>query len=377
MRVALITENFLPKLDGVTRTLAMLLHHLRRRGHQATVLGPEGSPREYASAPVFCAPGLPLPIYPELRMLLPPPGFERVLARFRPDVIHVVDPMLLGAAGIRWASRLGVPVISSYHTNLAAYCDYNHLRLLSTPLWAYRRFLHNQAALSLCPSPSTAEELRRHGFSHVGVWARGVDAHAFSPEHRSVEWRARTAGDPSRTIVLYVGRLSHEKNLGTLLSAYLQVASNAVHLVLVGDGPARAELETAAAGHRVSFTGYLEGHQLAQAYASSDVFAFPSMTETFGQVVLEAMASGLPVVAFDSEGVRDQIRHGGTGLLIPSGRPEAFARALEHLIGNPDTRTTLGARGRAAALERSWEAVMDEMLDHYRSLISNPTALVA
>src|SRR5579859_447236 len=195
MRVALVTENFLPKLDGVTRTLAMLLEHLQRHGHKAIVLGPEGAPRRYAGARVFTARGWPLPMYPELRMLLPTPVFERRLARFRPDIVHVVDPMVLGAAGIMWARRLEIPVLASYHTNLAAYCASFHLRALTKPMWAYRRFLHSQCAMTMCPSPSTALELQRQGFAQVGIWPRGVDASLFTPMRRSESWRASVAGD--------------------------------------------------------------------------------------------------------------------------------------------------------------------------------------
>src|SRR5215472_5442299 len=173
MRVALVTENFLPKIDGVTRTLAMLLEHLQRQKHQTIVLAPEGAPARYAGAPVYGTPGLPLPMYPELRILLPPPRFKHLLQRFRPDVIHVADPMMLGAAAIFWAQRLGIPVVSSYHTNLATYLPYFHLGALTEPTWAYRRFLHAQCRVTLCPSPSTAQQLEQKGFSRVQVWPRG------------------------------------------------------------------------------------------------------------------------------------------------------------------------------------------------------------
>src|SRR5579883_2197976 len=216
MRIALVTENFLPKLDGVTRTLAMLLEHLQRQGHKAIVLGPEGALRSYAGARVFGAPGFPIPFYPELRFLFPAPRLERRLARFHPDLVHVVDPVLLGAAGVAWGRRLGVPVLSTYHTNLADYCAYFHLSALVNPVWSYRRFLHNQCAVTLCPSPSTALQLRRHGFERVDIWQRGVDSALFTPERRNLAWRKRITGDESTPIILYVGRLSHEKNLDDL-----------------------------------------------------------------------------------------------------------------------------------------------------------------
>lgn len=377
MRVALVTENFLPKLDGVTRTLAMLLEHLQHHGHQAMVIGPEGTPRRYAGARVFGARGIALPFYPELRVSLPEPVFERRLMLFHPDLIHVVDPVILGAAGVTWGQRLGVPVVSSYHTNLAAYCSYFRLGMLFEPTWLYRRYLHNQCVRTLCPSPSTRAELIKRGFTEVGVWPRGVDTELFSPERRSPAWRSRMTSRRDRTIILYAGRLSHEKNLMSLVSSYLAVETPATQLVLVGDGPARSDLERALAGHNATCTGYLSGEALAEAYASADIFAFPSTTETFGQVVLEAMASHLPVVAFDAEGVRDQIRHGETGFLAPAGDARAFTESLGILVNAPELRQCLGAEARRLATQRSWESAMECLLDTYRDVLYHGAAQVA
>lgn len=368
MRVAIVTENFLPKLDGVTRTLAMTLEHLRRRGHRALVLGPTSSLRRYAGALVLRAPGIPLPFYPELRLLFPPRRFKHALARFRPDVVHVVDPMAMGAAGISWARKLGVPVLSTYHTNLAAYCAHYGFAKLEAPTWAYRRFLHNQCALTLCPSPSTASQLIRRGFDRVGVWPRGVDATLFRPDRRSEEWRRSVSGSDRANIVLYVGRLSQEKNLDLLVESYTSLRRPDTRLVLVGDGPARGELEQRLTGERVTFTGYLRGEQLATAYASADVFAFPSETETFGQVVFEALASGLPVVARDAEGVCDLVTHGETGHLVSANDPILFAEALHSLLGDEERRRRMGARGRIIAERNTWERVLDRLMETYREV---------
>jgi glycosyltransferase involved in cell wall biosynthesis len=367
MRVALVTETFLPKLDGVTRTLAMLLEHLQLRGHHAVLFGPQGAPEVYAGARIYGAPGVPLPFYPELRALFPTPDLEEGLVNFQPDVVHVVEPILLGAAGIHWAQKIGAPLVSSYHTDLAAYCAYYQLGALANPLWAYRRFLHNQCLHTLCPSPTTAREVAAHGIQRVGVWPRGVDAALFTPERRSAAWRAHIAGGDAADapIVLYVGRLSPEKNLAALVAAFQSLAQTEAHLVFVGDGPARGELEQALRGRRATFTGYLSGEALATAYASADVFAFPSLTETFGQVVQEAMASGLPVVGFDSGGVHDLVAHEGTGLLAPAGDTGAFATALAALVASPERRAHLGAQGRAFALRHTWVQVMDGLLAVY------------
>jgi glycosyltransferase involved in cell wall biosynthesis len=283
--------------------------------------------------------------------------------------VHVVDPMLLGAMGIVWAQRLGVPLVSSYHTNLAAYCTYFRLGMLETPMWAYRRMLHNACDATLCPSPSTARQLRTQGFERVGLWQRGVDAEMFHPARRSATWRRHLTGNEQRPIALYVGRLSHEKNLTVLIEAWKALQGRDAHLVVVGDGPARGDLEQALHGLSVTFTGYLQGEALAEAYASSDLFVFPSRTETFGQVVLEAMASGLAVLGFDADGVRDLVRDGETGRLAPDGEEATFVRLLSTLMDAPQVRSQMGLRARAAAEQRSWSGVMDDLLLDYERIV--------
>lgn len=365
MRVAVFAENFLPKLDGVTRTLAMLLEHLERRGHQTLLFAPVGAPARYAGAEVIPVQGVPLPFYPELRALLPSPLLETRLARFRPDVVHVAEPILLGAAGIKWAQRRGAAVVASYHTNLADYCKHFHLTALGPAVWHYRKLLHDQCATTLCPSSSTLRDLSSRGFLRLGLWPRGVDSQLFHPGRRSDAWRGQVGAGKDDVILLYVGRLSFEKNLAHLIAAYRSVANERVRLVLVGDGPARGDLERALRCLPATFTGYLQGEALATAYASADVFAFPSETETFGQVVNEAMASGLAVAALDADGVRDQVVHGETALLSPRGDVAAFAQALQQLAGDAELRRSLAGRARLVAEERTWEGVMDRLIDVY------------
>jgi glycosyltransferase involved in cell wall biosynthesis len=380
MRVAIITENFLPKLDGVTRTIAMLLEHLQTHGHQAIVFGPEDAPRRYAGARVIGVPGPPIPFYPELRMLLPRRAMGRRLARFHPDIIHLADPMLLGMVGLYWGHRIAVPVVAGYHTNIADYMHHFrvgplHLGMLNEPIWAYRRFLHNQCAATLAPSPSTIATLERRGFQRVHLWPRGVDSALFTPTRRDTAWRRAVGADDATTVILYVGRLSREKNLHILAEAYRAAARPDARLVLVGDGPARGEMEARLQGLPVTFTGYLRGVALARAYASADLFAFPSTTETFGQVVQEAMASGLPVIGCRAEGVGDLVQHGITGLLTAPDDAADFAAALRTLLDDPARRQAMAHAARAWAATRSWSEVMDGLLDRYAQIIRTPTAL--
>lgn len=382
MRVAIITENFLPKLDGVTRTLARLLEHLQMQGHQALLLGPDSGIEHYAGAELIGTAGLPLPFYPELKFNFFRPLFIRRLNEFRPDIVHLVDPVVLGTAGLAAARVLNLPVVSSYHTNLAAYCGHFGFPIFIRPMWSYNRFIHNQCALTFCPSPSTAAMLREHNFERVRIWPRGVDTALFRPQRRSEALRAAwlsANGNPAReekAILLYVGRISWEKNLRLLTAAYRAMDHTRCHLVIVGHGPALKEVQQALADAPVTFTGYLKGEELATAYASADIFAFPSTSETFGQVVLEAMASALPVAGVLSDGVRDLVKDGQSGFLLdPSGLDEqeqarSYRIRLEHLVYNVVMRYTLGQAALSEAQQRSWASAMQCLFDGYQEVIT-------
>ncbi|MDQ2713893.1 MAG: glycosyltransferase family 1 protein [Chloroflexota bacterium] len=387
MRVAIITENFLPKLDGVTRTLARLLEHLHMQGHQAILLGPENGMDYYAGAQIVGTSGVPLPFYPELKFHFFRPLFIRRLNEFQPDIVHLADPVVLGAAGLAAARFLNKPVVSSYHTNLAAYCGHFGFPMLTQPMWTYNRFIHNQSALTFCPSPSTASMLHTQGFEHVRIWPRGVDTALFQPSKRSTElrasWLAGQKDADTKAVLLYAGRISWEKNLHLLTQAYRAMDHDRAHLVLVGDGPALKEVKQELAGLPVTFTGYLQGEQLAAAYASADIFAFPSTSETFGQVVLEAMASELPVVGVLAEGVCDLVQDGSSGFLLDVAGLDAEEQArsyrirLEHLVYNAPLRSTMSQAALKEARQRSWSAAMQCLFDGYHEVIMDARPLVA
>ena len=386
MRIAIITENFLPKLDGVTGTIARLLEYLQATGHQALLLGPESGMEWYAGAEVVGTVGVPLPFYPELKMNVFRPLFLSRLQAFRPDVMHLVDPVMLGATGLAVARLLGVPVVSSYHTNLADYCEHFGFGFLSEPVWAYSRFVHSQCAMTFCPSPSTAARLRKQGFTHLHVWPRGVDTTLFHPARRDERLRAtwlKGREQPERTVILlYAGRISSEKNLRLLVEAYRGMDHSRCHLVMVGDGPAYHEVQQELAGVPVTFTGYLAGEVLASAYATADVFAFPSYTETFGQVVLEAMACGLPVVGLQAEGIRDLVSHERTGLLLEqraAGQEEqvaAYRELLEGIVQNQAMRVGMGQAALIEACRHSWPEAMQCLVRGYREVAEMPRRLM-
>ncbi|GHO68732.1 glycosyl transferase family 1 [Ktedonobacter sp. SOSP1-52] len=386
MRIAIITENFLPKLDGVTRTLARLLEHVQATGHQALLLGPESGMEQYAGAEVIGTAGLPLPFYPELKFNFFRPLFIRRLYEFQPDIVHIVDPVVLGATGLAAARLLNKPLVSSYHTNLAAYCTHFGFSFFTQPMWHYNRFIHNQCELTFCPSPSTAQMLRQQGFEHLRLWPRGVDTTLFRPEQHDAELRAswlQGREQPEQKVVLlYVGRVSWEKNLQLLIQAYRQMDHTRSHLVIVGHGPAHDEIRQELQGLPVTFTGYLRGEELARAYATADLFAFPSYTETFGQVVLEAMASGLPVVGLRAEGVRDLVQHESTGLLLEAETLSADERVatyrdhLQRLVQQEAMRLEMGEAAHQQANRYSWYESMECVIRGYEEVIETSRPLL-
>jgi glycosyltransferase involved in cell wall biosynthesis len=367
MRVALISETFLPDINGVTTTLCWLLEHLQAEGHPALLFAPQGAPGSYAGAEVVPLTGMPLPLYPEVRLTPPQFGITAHLRRFQPDLLHLVSPVVLGMLGPYVARTLGLPLVSSYHTNLGDYSRHYGFGFLKDLMTFHLRWIHNRCRLTLCPSTATLRALRHSGFRRLKLWGRGVDTQHFHPAYRSAAWRESIGGQPGEMVLLYVGRLAREKRVDLLADAIRDLEG--VRLVLVGDGPARMELEQRMQGLPVHFTGYLRGADLATAYAGADVFVFPSDTETFGQVVQEAMASGLAVVGARSGGTLDLVHEGVTGYLFEPHVASDLRAQLRRLLANSDLRVAMGQAGRAVAAERSWPSVMGELMGYYRHIL--------
>ncbi|CAO3599564.1 unnamed protein product [Absidia cylindrospora] len=390
MRILIVTENFLPKVDGCTRTIAKLLEHLEQQQHQVMLFGPDGlADSHYASAEIVGTTGIPLFQYPGLKLNLWRPTFTNKLLAFQPQVIHLVDPVFLGAAAIAvcnifQSSHVGaIPLVASYHTNLATYCTHFGWGLFTPLMWRFNQFCHSFCQFTVCPSQSTRSMLLEHGFDDdkVRLWPRGVNTHRFSPNHRSdalrAQWVSSAAAGGSyqeggdKTIILYVGRVSYEKNLQLVIDTYKHMDHSACHLVVVGDGPALGSIKQSCSLLPVTFTGYLYGSDLATAYASADFFAFPSTTETFGQVVLEAMASGLPVSGLVAEGVRDLVQHKHTGLLLDSFTWQAYKQHWERLIHSPGQRVKMGQRARQVASTFTWDTAMQRLVETYKDAIKD------
>lgn len=370
MRIAFFTETFLPKIDGIVNTLCHLLDHLAVRGHTGLLFAPQGGPFRYAQTPVIGLTGIPFPLYPELKLVPPHIDVSRRLAAFQPDLIHVLNPFSLGLVGLNQARALQVPLVASYHTDIPGFAVRWGLGLFRDPLWAYLRWLHNQADLNLCPSRATQLELETQGIQRTKIWSRGIDTRRFNPAQRNQAWRLRlSGGQPDAPLLLYVGRLSPEKRvhwLRPVLAALPQV-----RLAVVGDGPARSDLERLFADTPTVFTGYLQGEALAQAYAAADMFVFPAANETLGNVVLEAMASGLPVVTARAGGVLDHVREHETGLMFEPESQDSLIVAVSQLVADEAYARQLGASGRARVQHRSWAAVLDGLLADYETLIES------
>lgn len=367
MRIALICETFLPDVNGVTTTLCRLLEYLQYQEHDVLLFAPHGAPSSYAGAEIVPLNGMPLPLYPEVKLTPPQPGLTARLQRFQPDLVHLVGPVVLGAIVPGIVRRLGLPLIASYHTDFGAYSQHYGFGFLKHGVNAWLRWIHNRCRINLCPSRFTMNVLRAAGFRRLRIWGRGVDIERFHPRYRSEVWRVAVGVQPSERVVLYVGRVAAEKRVDLLPEA-IRGLPNA-RLVIVGDGPFRSELQRRCAGLPVHFTGYLKGDDLATAYASADVFVFPSDTDTFGQVVQEAMASALPVVAARAGGALDLIHHGQNGYLFTPGVVSDLRSRLREVLGSDERRLAQGTLGRAIAEQRSWPRVMQELMGYYAQVL--------
>jgi phosphatidylinositol alpha 1,6-mannosyltransferase len=368
MRVAVVSESFLPTVNGVTTSVVRVLDHLAASGHQATVIVPAaGSPREYAGFPVTQVPAL---AYRQFPVGLPNSQVTGVLAAFRPDVVHVAAPFLLGAQAIAAANRLGVPSVAIYQTDVSGYAKRNRLAAASAFAWRLVRWIHEGADLTLAPSTSALADLRAAGVPRIDRWVRGVDLESYHPSRRAgplaLDLRARLA--PSgETVVGYVGRVAPEKGLERLTALR---GLPGVRIVIVGDGPGRRELTRSLDGMPVTYLGALGGDDLANAYAALDVFVHTGTEETFGQTLQEAQASGLPVIAPRVGGPLDLVDHGVNGLLYDPASESDLRSAVAALATAPELRARMGEAGRRRVLGRTWTAVCDDLLGFYAQVVT-------
>jgi phosphatidylinositol alpha 1,6-mannosyltransferase len=346
------------------------LEHLNRRGHSALVLAPGAGPDSYLGFPVIRMPALDLPVVDSLPVGVPTRRIHTALADFRPDVVHLASPFVLGPRGLAAARRLGVPTVAVYQTDVAGFATAYGLGLTARAAWLWIRRTHTRADRTLAPSSPAVQALREHGVPRVYLWARGVDTERFTPARRDPALRAALAPD-GELLVGYVGRLAPEKRVERLAALH---PLPGVRLVIIGDGPDRRALQARLPG--AAFLGFRTGDELASAYASLDVFVHTGPFETFCQAVQEALASGLPVVAPDAGGPRDLVAPGRTGFLVPNGDDDMLRGAVRTLA-DPDLRRRFGAAARNSVLGRTWLAVCDELLGHYAAVTDRQTSQAA
>lgn len=373
MRIAMFTEVFLPKIDGVVTRVVRTLEHLAELGHEVLLFAPGDPPATYAGHRVVRVRGVSLQfLYPELKVGIPTPNIARAMDAFQPHVVHAVNPIWLAAYGVLSAGRRDLPQLASFHTDVPNYTESLRIGWLRHPVEAWTRYLHNRSGVNLCTSDPMVERAREVGIRRVGLWPKAVDTVAYHPGHASAQMRARlTDGVPQAPLVVYVGRMSREKNLDQLIEPMRRLRRRVpgVRLAMVGSGPQVEELKDQFDPAWTVFTGYMSGTQLAQAYASADVFAFPSTTETLGLVALESMASQVPVVGARAGGVPFVIDDGETGFLVDPHDTQGWVDRLEQLLTDQCLRERMGVAARKETERHSWRAATEALVRFYNQAI--------
>ncbi|MGM1029853.1 MAG: glycosyltransferase family 4 protein [Actinomycetota bacterium] len=362
-RVAIVTESFLPTVNGVTTSVCRVLDRLVETGREAIVITPRcGAPVHYRGVPVHEVPSF---AYRQFPVGLPSPQVASLLARFQPDVLHAASPFMLGGQAIAEAARIGLPSVAIYQTDVAGFARRNRLAAGSPFAWQLIRLIHNAADRTLAPSSTAIADLEEAGVKRVDRWVRGVDLDGFHPDNRqapaAASLRSRVAPD-GELVIGYVGRVALEKGLHRLRALE---GIPGIRVVIVGDGPAMQETRRQLAALRPTFLGQLQGASLRAAYGAMDVFVHTGTEETFGQTLQEAAASGLPVVAPRAGGPVDLVDHGTTGFLYEPDDASALRAAIELLAADAALRARMGEAGRRRVLPRSWSTVVDQLVEQY------------
>lgn len=371
LAVALVTETYPPEVNGVAMTLGRMVSGLRQLGHRVTVFRPRQ--RQERDETDILLPGCPLPGYRGLRFGLPAKGrLLRAWRRERPDIVQVATEGPLGASAIAAARRLGIPVVSEFHTNFHAYSRHYGFGWLEGLIAGHLRRLHNRSRFALVPTTAIAQELAGQGYRSLRVISRGVDTLLFTPARRSASLRAQWGATEDDLVVAYVGRIAPEKNLPLVLRAFATIrqARPDAKLLFVGDGPARKRLEAEHPQHL--YAGIRRGEELAMYYASADLFLFPSLTETFGNVTAEALASGLAVLAYDHAAAAELIRDGDNGVLVHAGDDAAYLAAAQHLATDAAAQARIRAQAAQSVAHLAWRRICEQLVLVFREAIDTP-----
>ncbi len=372
MKIALFSDTNRPQINGVTNTIGRFEDYMNENGIEYMIFSPRYSNESPVKDSLETFRSMKCPFYPEFRIALP--LYSRLAKKaddFDPDIVHLMTPLGLGLTGMKYGKETGTVITSSFTTNFFSYLKYYKLEYLKKPLWKFTKWFHNECDATFCPSKDTLKLLEAQDIDRLKIWSRGIDTSFFSPEYRNEALRQELMRG-SEILFLYTGRIAREKDLEILMKSAANIQCcypGKAAFVVTGDGPHLDEIKRIAPGN-VVFTGYKQGKDLAQIYASCDVFSFPSSTETFGNVVLEAMASGLPVAAVNSGGVKETVIHNHNGVLCKPRNVESYTEALKMFIDNKGIINSMGDAARAYAEERSWKKIFDRLVRDYQTLLS-------
>ncbi|MEH6931170.1 glycosyltransferase family 4 protein [Bacillus sp. JJ783] len=376
MRVAIFTDTFTPQVNGVAKTLERLTKYFQKENIAYSVFAPQHTAEDNFVANVNTMRSIPLTIlYPECRFAFPTPRIKRELLAFKPDIIHIATPFNMGLCGLYYAKKLNIPVVGSYHTDFDAYLHYYKIEFLSSMLWNYLKWFHSHMQKNFVPSPETLHQLKKKGFQQLYIWGRGVDCTLFHPTYNKDLFRKKY-NITAKYILSYVGRLAPEKDIDTL-QTLIQTTNKErddIHWLIAGDGPLAKGLHENVPKTNVTFTGYLQGTNLAEVYASSDLMVFPSTTETFGNVVLESLACGTPVIGANSGGVKNIIKDEKTGFLCEPKNEDSFLSSIYELLNNEEMRKQMSQDAHSYAATKSWDEISSDLLMHYDDVIQSRKA---
>lgn len=367
MRIAIVTETFAPATDGIVTRLTNFVLRFKELGHEVIVISPNLGIDNYKGIPVYGLDGITVPLYGSRPWGLPSTQVRTILEDFQPDIVHAVNPFSLGTSGVHYANKLDIPLMGSYHTHMPNYLDHYNLQIFKPLLWEHIRLWHNKCDFNITVSESLMDELNAQNVTTQDVLPRGIDLDNRHPDYFDQDLHDQLTGqDPSKKLLFYIGRLAAEKDIDHLRVIFDH--RDDITLAIVGDGPDRDRLEEVFAGTDTHFLGFKHGEELSRAFATGDAFIFPSTSETFGLVISESMASGVPVFAAKSEPTCEQISHKETGIIYEAGNGASLMAALENL-DNSLLMQKIALKARSEALNYTWDNATHKMLDFYEETI--------
>jgi glycosyltransferase involved in cell wall biosynthesis len=369
MRIAIFTGTFVENKDGVARSLYELVRSLRSKGHIVGIWAPEFTPQDDHGIHLFEIPSIPIPLYPDYRMTIYLKNIFKELDKFKPDIIQISTPDLIAMKFLKYARKANIPVVSIYHTDFPSYLKYYKLQIFESTVWREMIRFYNKCDIVFAPTSEMKEQLEKKGARRVELWSRGIRKDSFDPSKRSEELR-RSWGAEGKKVVLYSGRFVKYKDLDIVLQVYrdlMEDGEEKVKFVLLGSGPMEKELKNKMPD--AVFPGYLTGEDLYNAYASGDIFLFPSTTETFGNVVQEAISSGLPAIVSDIGGCKEIVKDSNAGIICRAKDPDHFSESVLELIVDEERYADLREKGLNWSKMRTWESINGRLIDMFDELI--------